>query len=67
MYKTRLILLILHAFANGEQLRICQVRKLFLAKLSQFRAKVSIVSKDQRTNGPVNAHLRSATYANKHV
>ena len=21
----------------------------------------------QRTNGPVNAHLRSATYANKHV
>ena len=22
---------------------------------------------NQRTNGPVNAHLRSATYANKHV
>ena len=23
--------------------------------------------KNQRTNGPVNAHLRSVTYANKHV
>ena len=23
-------------------------------------------SKDQRTNGPVNAHLRSAAYTNKH-
>ena len=22
---------------------------------------------DQRTNGPVNAHLRSAAYTNKHV
>ena len=23
--------------------------------------------KNQRTNGPVNAHLRSAAYTNKHV
>ena len=25
------------------------------------------VPRNQRTNGPVNAHLRSTTYANKHV
>ena len=26
-----------------------------------------LIKLNQRTNGPVNAHLRSATYANKHV
>ena len=26
-----------------------------------------IKNKNQRTNGPVNAHLRSAAYTNKHV
>ena len=26
-----------------------------------------ISSRNQRTNGPVNAHLRSAAYTNKHV
>ena len=28
---------------------------------------VTLVSRNQRTNGPVNAHLRSAAYTNKHV
>ena len=35
------------------------------------RPKYSVTNgkkkENQRTNGPVNAHLRSATYANKHV
>ena len=26
-----------------------------------------VKNKNQRTNGPVNAHLRSAAYTNKHV
>ena len=34
----------------------------FEAGIEDFRNK-----KDQRTNGPVNAHLRSAAYTNKHV
>ena len=27
----------------------------------------SIIQHNQRTNGPVNAHLRSASYTNKHI
>ena len=34
---------------------------------SFFRGKFSILKLNQRTNGPVNAHLRSAAYTNKHV
>ena len=38
--------------------------KMLFLKTNQRFVKDKL---NQRTNGPVNAHLRSATYANKHV
>ena len=38
----------------------------FNLKLDVFHSVVPI-NRNQRTNGPVNAHLRSAAYTNKHV
>ena len=37
-----------------------------LLKNTSWMAKLSHIL-NQRTNGPVNAHLRSAAYTNKHV
>ena len=38
---------------------------------SRYSTKILVLNLDlslnQRTNGPVNAHLRSASYTNKHI
>ena len=35
--------------------------------LGRLAQHLLVADRNQKTNGPVNAHLRSATYANKHV
>ena len=38
-----------------------------LAAITDVKKKNFGVKMKKRTNGPVNAHLRSAAYTNKHV
>ena len=44
-----------------------QIHSYFLLIKCEKRILILSTKYNQRTNGPVNAHLRSAAYTNKHV
>ena len=50
-----------------EQISLGPVVNIYFSYIVLILFRQRDHDKNQRTNGPVNAHLRSASYTNKHI